>query len=60
MSNKQGDPKQVTLDHVRRRADGGGGNIENLVAACRECNEARGQRDQQSAVLTPPILDSDR
>lgn len=36
-------PKSATLDHLVRRADGGGGNAENLVVACRECNGKRGQ-----------------
>lgn len=34
----------ATLEHLHRRADGGkdGGN---LVLACRDCNQRRGERD---------------
>jgi len=35
----------ATLEHLRRRADGGGNGKENLVLACRECNIRRGDRD---------------
>lgn len=42
MNSRHLDPKSCTLDHILARADGGGGNIENLVAACKVCNEKRG------------------
>lgn len=42
MSRKSGHPRQCTLDHIVPRSVGGGGAIENLVASCRTCNEARG------------------
>lgn len=32
----------LTVEHLTRRADGGGGH---LVAACRTCNSRRGDRD---------------
>lgn len=31
-----------TIDHVVPRSSGGGENIQNLVAACRKCNGAKG------------------
>jgi len=31
-----------TLDHLIPKSKGGGGGIKNLVVACRECNEMRG------------------
>ena len=34
-------PCQVTREHVVPRSRGGGDEIENLVAACKACNEAR-------------------
>jgi len=35
------DPKDITLDHVRCRADGGSNDADNLITACRACNCAR-------------------
>lgn len=34
---------QVTLDHILTVADGGGNEASNLLLACTECNERRGQ-----------------
>ena len=45
------DPRSATLDHVVPKSKGGGGNIENLVAACQECNRRRGSGPK------PPPLD---
>lgn len=36
-------PDQATLDHIRTRAEGGQHDMENLVLACRRCNEKRGK-----------------
>lgn len=47
MNRRHLDPLSATLDHKVRKADGGGGNIENLVAACKKCNEERGKEDQK-------------
>lgn len=33
----------ATLEHLRRRADGGRGGM-NMVLACRDCNQRRGER----------------
>ena len=35
-------PRRATIEHLRRRADGGGNELDNLALACRECNERRG------------------
>ncbi|MCZ4073563.1 HNH endonuclease [Agrobacterium sp. LMR679] len=37
--------RRVTLEHLQRRADGGGGNRDNLAVACKGCNSARGRTD---------------
>jgi 5-methylcytosine-specific restriction endonuclease McrA len=37
-------PQRATLDHVVALADGGTNRNENLVAACRACNERRSSR----------------
>lgn len=38
----QHEPRCTTIDHLIPRSRGGGNELENLVIACRECNEARG------------------
>ena len=35
------DPADITLDHVRCRADGGDNSELNLITACRACNCSR-------------------
>lgn len=35
------DPRDVTLDHLVARVDGGTNDESNLVTACRECNCSR-------------------
>jgi 5-methylcytosine-specific restriction endonuclease McrA len=35
------DPRDVTLDHVKPKADGGSNEPGNLVTACRSCNCSR-------------------
>ena len=35
------DPRDITLDHVTPKADGGSNKPENLVTACRSCNCSR-------------------
>ena len=42
MSRQHLHARQCTLDHIKPKSKGGGGNVENLVAACRTCNESRG------------------
>lgn len=32
----------ATVEHLKRKADGGSSRIRDLVLACRSCNEARG------------------
>lgn len=39
---KDADPKEVSLDHLLCRIEGGGNESGNLVTACRSCNSARG------------------
>ncbi|WP_318013630.1 HNH endonuclease [Mesorhizobium sp. BR-1-1-8] len=34
--------RTATLEHLVRRADGGSSTRGNLVCACRECNQKRG------------------
>jgi len=35
------DPRDVTLDHVKPKADGGSNKPDNLYCCCRSCNCAR-------------------
>lgn len=35
-------PDMATLEHLHRQTDGGGGRLDNLVAACASCNSHRG------------------
>lgn len=53
-SSKHLNPLSCTLDHYLAHADGGGGNIENLVAACKECNERRGRERERAKLLAGP------
>lgn len=40
--------QEMTLDHVQAKARGGDGRVSNLVAACKRCNLAKGDRDASS------------
>ena len=42
------DPRDITLDHVVCRADGGSNDATNLVTACRACNCSRQDRSVRS------------
>ncbi|WP_352951500.1 HNH endonuclease [Mesorhizobium sp. M1322] len=34
----------ATLEHLQRKADGGGSGKANVVLACKDCNQRRGNR----------------
>lgn len=51
MNRRPLDPKCSTLDHYTPRSVGGSGAIDNLVAACKFCNEARGTGQQLKSAL---------
>lgn len=38
-------PRRATIEHLRRKADGGGNELDNLALACLECNGGRGTTD---------------
>ncbi|WP_312862828.1 HNH endonuclease [Rhizobium tropici] len=38
-------PDAATIEHLRRRADGGSNHPDNLAMACKECNDGRGPVD---------------
>ncbi|MDX3928707.1 MAG: HNH endonuclease [Shinella sp.] len=38
-------PDAATVEHLRRRAEGGKNNTDNLACACRRCNQERGAMD---------------
>lgn len=41
LSGDPDDPMSATIEHLVRRADGGGENIENLKLAHKHCNNTR-------------------
>lgn len=45
LGNGRVHPRAVTIEHLRRRADGGTGVLDNKAAACYECNTGRGSTD---------------
>lgn len=51
MNRRHLDPMCATLDHYTPRSLGGAGSIYNLVAACKSCNEARGDGMQLQSAL---------
>lgn len=51
--------KDLTLDHMLPRAQGGATTPQNLVAACKKCNQRKGNRTPEQArmpLLTPQKL----
>jgi 5-methylcytosine-specific restriction endonuclease McrA len=38
-------PASETIEHLRRKADGGTNHPDNLALACSECNSGRGAMD---------------
>lgn len=47
------------VDHIVPRADGGGHDLDNLVAACARCNGMKGSRSQASflrMLSAPPVF----
>lgn len=45
MSRSETPPDAMTLEHLRRREDGGGDEEDNLALACFFCNTGRGSVD---------------
>lgn len=37
--------RRATLEHLKRRAEGGGNGKDNLALACNSCNRERGETD---------------
>jgi 5-methylcytosine-specific restriction endonuclease McrA len=46
------DPRDITLDHVKAKADGGSNAPSNLVTACLSCNSSK--RDTPINLFTSP------
>lgn len=44
---RNADPRNVTLDHLQPRCEGGTNHESNLITACRSCNSARGAKPWQ-------------
>jgi hypothetical protein len=38
-------PHGETIEHLRRKIDGGTGHLDNKALACLECNSGRGDMD---------------
>lgn len=52
-----GSREELTLDHVLPRSRGGGHGWDNVVTACRSCNQRKGSRTPEEAGMplhTPP------
>lgn len=49
---------EMTLDHITPRAQGGESTPENLVSACIECNQRKGNRTPEQARM--PLLTSQK
>ncbi|MGC9359721.1 MAG: HNH endonuclease [Anaerolineae bacterium] len=43
---------QLTIDHVIPKVRGGGSTWDNLVCACKRCNQAKGARTPREAGMT--------
>jgi hypothetical protein len=54
------DDTNATVDHIQSRVSGGDiFNLDNLVAACRRCNQSKGARSKPlflSPDSTPPVF----
>lgn len=42
---------QATIDHIKPKAKGGKTELDNLVIACRDCNQEKGQKRFMDFVL---------
>ncbi|MFT6972203.1 MAG: 5-methylcytosine-specific restriction endonuclease McrA [Roseivirga sp.] len=49
-----GSNKDLTLDHVLPKSRGGATSWQNLVAACKRCNSAKGNKTPQEALMPLP------
>ena len=45
--------KELTLDHVIPKSRGGGNTWENLVSACKKCNQKKGNKTPKEARMFP-------
>lgn len=50
--------KDLTLDHILPRAQGGSTTPQNLVSACKKCNQRKGNRTPEQARM--PLLTSQK
>ena len=50
--------KDLTLDHILPRAQGGATTPQNLVSACKKCNQRKGNRTPEQARM--PLLTSQK
>ena len=56
-----GNPGANEVDHVIARVNGGGDELENLVASCKNCNLKKGKKEQAlflGSFLTPSVFPS--
>ena len=57
-----GDENATHVDHVIAKANGGGDEMDNLVAACARCNQLKGTKSQGAflAIRSAPPVFSER
>ena len=51
--SKTFEPKVLTLDHVLPKSRGGDNSWENLVIACKRCNQKKGNRTSSESGMHP-------
>ena len=55
-----GNKENLTLDHIIPRSRGGSNNISNVVCACKDCNESKGQQFWSSWYLNQYFFDIEK
>lgn len=48
--------KDLTLDHLKAKSKGGATSWDNILTACRSCNQKKGDKTPEEAGMTPLFL----